>query len=103
MQGDVAAALNLSVLRVNRIWNMNKVFVLVTQWSVDYEQGVKCEAYATKELAQEAMKQDYEYMCDEYPDWVGSIGDDCAELQEEGDYTRNHCDWQIKGLDVISE
>lgn len=82
---------------------MNKVFVLVTQWSVDYEQGVKCEAYATKELAQEAMKQDYEYMCDEYPDWVGSIGDDYAEMQEEGDYSRNHCDWQIKGLDVISE
>ena len=80
-----------------------KVYLLITQWSVDYEQGSNSGVYATKELAQKEMKRDYKNMCEEYPDWVGSIDDNCAEMQEEGDYTRNHCDWQIKEIEVISE
>lgn len=80
-----------------------KVFLLITQWSVDYEQGSDSGIYATKELARKEMERDYKNMCEEYPDWVGSIDDDCAEMQEEGDYTRNHCDWQIKEIEVISE
>jgi len=80
-----------------------KVYVLTTQWSLDYEQGSNVGVYATKELAQKEMKRDYEYMCEEYPDWVRSIDDNCAEMQEEGDYTRNHCDWQIKEMKVITE
>ena len=80
-----------------------KVYLLITQWSVDYEQGSDSGVYATKELAQKEMKRDYKNMCEEYHDWVGSIDDNCAEMQEEGDYTRNHCDWQIKEIEVISE
>lgn len=80
-----------------------KVFVLTTQWSVDYEQGSSCGVYATKELAQKEMKRDYENMREEYSDWECSISDDCAEMQEAGDYSRNHCDWQIKQMEVISE
>lgn len=80
-----------------------KVYVLTTQWSVDYEQGSDVGVYATKELAQKEMKRDYENMREDYPDWECSISDDCAEMQEEGDYTRNHCDWQIKEMQVISE
>ena len=80
-----------------------KVYVLTTQCSLDYEQGSDVGVYATKELAQKEMKRDYENMCEEYPDWVGSIDDDCAEMQEEGEYTRNHCDWQIKEMKVITE
>lgn len=77
-----------------------KVFVLTTQWSVDYEQGSDVGVYATKELAQKEMKRDYENMREDNPEWECSISDDCAEMQEEGDYTRNHCDWQIKEIEV---
>jgi hypothetical protein len=81
-----------------------KVFVLITQWSVDYECGSSCAVYATKALAQKEMKRDYKSMCEEYPEWEEfSIGDDCAEMQEAGDYTRNHCDWQIKEMPVIEK
>jgi len=80
-----------------------KVYVLTTQWSVDYVQGINVGVYATKELAQKEMKRDYESMREDNPDWECSISYDCAEMQEEGDYTRNHCDWQIKEMQVIYE
>ena len=80
---------------------MEKVFVLITQWSVDYECGSDCGVYATKELAQTDMKIDYESMRKEFTDWEEySISDDCASMQEAGDYSRNHCDWQIKEMPI---
>ena len=80
---------------------MDKVFILITQWSVDYECGSDCGVYETKELAQADMKRDYDSMRQEYPQWEDCyINDDCASMQEEGDYTRNHCDWQIKEMPI---
>lgn len=99
--GDIHIAFGRVITK--HLNNKQKVYLLITQWSVDYEQGSDSGIYATKELAQKEMKRDYKNMCEEYPDWVGSIDDDCAEMQEEGDYTRNHCDWQIKEIEVISE
>ena len=98
--GDITIAIGRVI---TKHLTKKKVFLLITQWSVDYEQGSDSGIYATKELARKEMKRDYENMCADYPDWVGSIDDDCAEMQEEGDYTRNHCDWQIKEMQVISE
>ena len=82
----------------------NKVFVLITQWSNDDEQGSDVGVYATKELARKEMERDYYNMRKEFPNWeLYSISDDCAEIEMEGYYSCNHCDWQIKEMDVTSE
>lgn len=99
--GDITIAIGRVITK--RLNKKQKVYALITQWSVDYEDGSNCGLYATKELAQKEMKRDYEYMRDDYPEWECSISDDCAEMQEEGDYTRNHCTWDIREMEVISE
>lgn len=99
--GDIHLAIGRVISK--HLTEKKKVYLLLTQWSVDYEQGSESGIYDTKELAQNAMKRDYENMREDYPDWECSISDDCAEMQEEGDYTRNHCNWQIKQMEAISE
>lgn len=98
--GDVHIAIGRVIVKC--LTEKKKIFTLTTQWSVDYVEDSNCSLYATKELAQKEMKRDYENMCADYPDWVGSIDGDYAEMQEDGDYTRNHCDWQIKEMEVIN-
>lgn len=99
--GDITIAIGRVI---TKHLTKKKVFLLVTQWSNDDEQGSDCGVYATKELARKEMERDYNNMRNEFPNWeVYLISDDFAEIAMEGYYSCNHCDWQIKEVEVISE
>ena len=75
-----------------------KIFVLTTQWSVDYESDMSVEVFTTLEEAQSEMKKDYEKSCAEFEqmdEHYFSLKGMSAEINERGDYTRNHIDWRI--------
>lgn len=77
-----------------------KVFVLVNEWSYEYEQDLQVRVFDTFEKAQAAMREGYDAFvrreCDEY-----SVFDDCkveptyCSVSSYGDWSRNHCAWSI--------
>lgn len=77
------------------------VYVLVTEFSYDYETEQKVDCFRTKAAAKKEMKANYKA---ELPDWKDKFAkdflengcdDDSAYIQESGDFTRNHITWTI--------
>ena len=82
---------------------MDKVFVLVAEWAIDYESDHRVAVFATQELAHDEMVRDYENFCSEFDYWENrKIGTDAAWCFMEGDYSSNHCAWQIHEEEIIT-
>lgn len=80
-----------------------KVFVVLIEWSIDYEQDARVIVCKTKEKAQEEMRTDYENFIKEFDNYDEcSIGDTHASASIEGDWSANHCSWQIKEEEVYA-
>lgn len=95
-------------IKFKKSMKKQKVFVLVTTSSCDYETGSNVEVFANKAKAQKAMKDKFEAERDDFistyedESWVDSyISEDSASVSESGDYTRNHIDWEIIETEVL--
>lgn len=79
---------------------MDKIFIVVVEWSVDYENDTQVRAFKSEDKAKEWMRKDYEQFMVENPaDGTfdeGEFGETYSYRQESGDWTRNHCSWEVK-------
>lgn len=75
-----------------------KVFVLVAQYSIDYESSTTCVGvYETREQAVGAMLSDKECAIEtiQFQDQKIECSNDSVSIYEDGDYVCNHIDWYI--------
>ena len=79
---------------------MDKIFIVVVEWSVDYEHDTQVRAFKSEDNAKEWMRHDNEQFMIENPaDGIfdeGEIAVTYAYRQEYGDWERNHCSWEVK-------
>ena len=81
-----------------------KVFVLAIEWAIDYESDHKVAVFATHELAHDEMVRDYENFCSEFDEFdIREINEDAAWCYLDGEYSSNHCAWQIHEEEVVTE
>lgn len=86
---------------------MTKVFVLLYDSVTDYEPYNAVEVFSNLEAAQKRMKELFDAELD---DWQDEYDEDFVEfsedeldcgIQERGDYSRNHSDWNIFEKEVL--
>lgn len=79
---------------------MDKVFIVVVEWSVDYETDTKVKAFKNEDNAKAWMREDYKQFMNENPaDETfdeGELGETYSYRQESGNWSRNHCSWEVK-------
>ena len=102
--GDVHLAIGRVMTK--RITEKKKVIVLTSEWSIDYENDYLVKVFdADKmDLAKEEMKMDFENFKKEWFYWDEfTIDDRCATASVRGEYSCNHCTWDIREIEVITE
>ena len=92
---------------------MNKVYVVLEEWVVDYESGSTMEVYNTKEKALEDFNERVKYAkidmnlentnedLIEESDMVEEKEENSYSVYEDGDYSRNHISINILEKEVI--
>lgn len=92
---------------------MNKVYVVLEEWVVDYESGSTMEVYCTKEKALEDFNERVKYAkidmnlentnedLIEESDMVEEKEENSYSVYEYGDYSRNHISINILEKEVI--
>lgn len=77
------------------------VYVLSSEWSIDYEQDARVAVYETEELAKRDMKIEYERFCKEFDNYDEcELGDTFAWACISGEWSQNHCAWNISKLKI---
>lgn len=85
---------------------MKVVYVLITSAVYDFEPCIAVEVFETLGAAQEEMEGLIQsFLLDENDmDWSCIYHDNVSCLyQEEGDYSRNHIEWQIYEREIIKD
>lgn len=78
-----------------------KVFVLISEWSLDCEQEHRVWVYSNVDSAKNQMKSDYENFIREFNEFgEKQINEMSAYAYIDGDYAENHCTWTISEEEV---
>lgn len=83
---------------------MEKVYVLVVDWSYDYDMDSDVYVFDTLKAAQDAMEREFVNFGGDKN--LFSEKDFCetyASYSEDGDWTRNHIAWTIYERDVLEK
>lgn len=102
--GDIIIAIGRVITK--HLNNKKKVIVLTSEWSIDYESDYLIKVFAADkmDLAKAEMKKDFENFQREFSDWDEFAIDEqyaCASVQ--GEYSSNHCTWDIREMEVITK